>query len=787
MSALNTAIDIETLEALEKKILWLSSYTIHNANHLRSNDDGIKVGGHQASSASLSTILTALYLRILRPADRVAVKPHASPVFHAIQYLLGTQDLDALKNFRGFGGAQSYPSRTKDGDDVDFSTGSVGLGVAITAFASIVQDYIKSRDWKSDWPEGRMIALMGDAELDEGNIYEALLEGWKYGLRNCWWVIDYNRQSLDSVVNDQLFHKHADTFRNLGWEVITLKHGRQQKAFFELKGGEKLRDWIDQCPNMLFSALTFEGGAAWRKQLHEDLAGLTDTLSAIDALSDDDLEALMTNLGGHDMGEIVDAFENAPTDKPVCFIAYTVKGKGLPLKGHKDNHSGLMTKTQMQLFQAQNNVAEGDEWEPFAGMDLDTQKLSRQLNGIPFVQKGRRRLAGDIIPVGRLPLPAIRGTMSTQEGFGKILNEIAKTDTPLADRIVTTSPDVTVSTNLGGWVNSRALFSRETKGDVFRERKLMSAQKWDAGPKGQHMELGIAENNLLLLLGAMGLSHSLFGERLIPIGTLYDPFISRGLDSLNYACYQDARFMLVATPAGISLAPEGGAHQSIATPLIGMSQDGLASFEPTYVDELAVIMEWAFDYIQRDGKTDPSNSWERDRDGGSVYLRLSTKPVDQLVRDFSDDEKQAIIEGGYWMRPPREGTRLVIAYTGVMGPEASEAMGHILQKNPDAALLSITSADRLNAGWNASRKAHHSGEGIFPSRIERLFDPLARDARIITVVDGHPLSLAWLGSVRGHRVEPLGVEHFGQTGNLNDLYGHHRIDVDAIIDASRPR
>ena len=121
---------------------------------IRPNTDGLKVGGHQASSASLANIMSALYFSVLRPQDRVAVKPHASPVFHAIQYLFGHQTREKLENFRGYKGAQSYPSRTKDADDVDFSTGSVGLGVAQTLFSSLVQDYVTSHGWMKDRPRG---------------------------------------------------------------------------------------------------------------------------------------------------------------------------------------------------------------------------------------------------------------------------------------------------------------------------------------------------------------------------------------------------------------------------------------------------------------------------------------------------------------------------------------------------------------------------------------------------------------------------------------------------------
>ncbi|MEM8812645.1 MAG: transketolase [Pseudomonadota bacterium] len=776
-------MDIPTLEALERKVLWLSSLIIHNANHLRAKDDGLKVGGHQASSASLVTVMTALYFRVLRPEDRIAVKPHASPAFHAIQYLFGNQTLDNLQTFRGYGGAQSYPSRTKDTDDVDFSTGSVGLGVAVTAFASLVQDYLDAKGLKQDWPSGRMVALLGDAELDEGNIFECLLEGWKHDLRKCWWVIDYNRQSLDSVVSDELFQKHAAVFESMGWAVVTIKYGRLLHTIFDETGGDRIREWIDECPNMLYSALTFQGGAAFRNQLQADLAGEDAALAIVERHNDDELHRLMTNLGGHCMESVVKAFESAPDDKPVCFIAYTIKGRGLPFQGHKDNHAGLMTKAQMAALQDAMGIIDGQEWDPFAGLNLDRADLQTKVQSAPFNARGRRRLSSPSVSVPSLPLPPIRGEMSTQEGFGKILAEIAKTDTPLADRIVTTSPDVTVSTNLGPWVNARALFARDARDDVFQDRKLMSAQRWHAGPEGQHIELGIAENNLFLLLAALGLSDSLFGERLLPVGTLYDPFIARGLDALNYACYQDARFMLVATPSGITLAPEGGAHQSIGTPLIGMAQDGLASFEPTYVDELAVIMEWAFEYMQRDGSGDPTTAWLRDEKGGSVYLRLSTRPQHQLVRTFDEETRHAIIDGAYWMRPPQEGTQLVIAYTGVVGPEAATAMGMVLKRFPGAGLLAITSADRLNAGWHAARKARRAGDRSARSHVEALLEPVARDARLVTVLDGHPETLSWLGSVNGHRVEALGVEHFGQTGTIDDLYGHFEIDADAIARA----
>ena len=775
------------LAELEKKILWLSSWTIHNANHLRDSDDGMKVGGHQASSASLATIMTALYLAVLRPQDRVAVKPHASPVFHAIQYLLGNQTREKLENFRGFKGAQSYPSRTKDTDDVDFSTGSVGLGVAQTLFSALVQDYVKAKGWAKQWPEGRMVALVGDAEMDEGNIFEALLEGWKQGVRNCWWVVDYNRQSLDAVIREGLWERFETVFKNFGWDVVVLKHGTLQEAAFREPGGERLRHFIDTCPNQDFAALCFQGGAAWRKRLQDTIGDQGIVTALIDSRDDAALAALMTNLAGHDLPTLLRAFEAAGThDRPTCFIAYTIKGFGLPLAGHKDNHAGLMNPTQMAKFQASMKVRAGHEWDFFEGLAAPEGALQKFLKDVPFNAKGRRRFAAAKIPAPEALLFRAAPSMSTQAGFGLILNDFAATSHPLADRIVTTSPDVTVSTNLGGWVNRRGLFALESKADVFKREKIPSTFNWDFSPKGQHLELGIAEMNLFIMLSALGLSHAIHGERLIPIGTLYDPFIERGLDALNYACYQDARFIVVATPSGITLAPEGGAHQSIGTPLIGLKQDGLAAFEPAFVDELAVILKWGFDYLQRGGEHDlDEDTWLRDAGGGSIYLRLSTRMVEQPLRKMTPALEQDVINGGYWLRKPGPNAQAVIAFQGAVAPEAIAATGMLAEDRRDVGLLAITSADRLNAGWQAAERVRQRGHAHAACHVERLLAEVNRDCGLVTIIDGHPATLAWLGGVYGHRVKALGVEHFGQTGTIADLYRHHGLDANAIMHAAQ--
>ena len=765
---------LRLLRELERKVLWLSAWTIHHANHLRPNRDGLKVGGHQASCASLATVMTALYFSVLRPEDRVAVKPHASPVFHAIQYLFGHQTQDKLERFRGLGGAQSYPSRTKDVDDVDFSTGSVGLGVAMTLFSSIVQDYVRLKQLApSDRPTGRMVALVGDAELDEGNIFEALLEGWKHDVRNLWWVIDYNRQSLDGVVNDRLFGRIGEMFELVGWRVVTLKYGKLLEAAFAQPDGEQLRQWIDACPNSLYSALVYMGGPGWREALTRDLNNYPGVRRILEQHDDAALHRLMTNLAGNDMQAVLDAFEGIDDDKPTCFIAYTIKGQGLPFAGHKDNHSGLMTLDQMAGFKKGMGIEDGSEWDKFAGLAVPPSELQAFLAEAPFNAAGRRRTEAPVVAIpAALPKPSDKKA-STQEGFGKILNAIAAEDSELSRRIVTTSPDVSVSTNLGAWINRRGLFGHTEAEDVFRELKVVSAQLWRKTPRGQHIELGIAENNLFIQLAALGLSHEIFGTRLLPIGTLYDPFIARGLDALNYACYQDARFMIVATPSGVTLAPEGGAHQSIHTPLIGIGQPGLLSYEPAFVDELAVLMRFGLDHMQQ-----PK--------GSSLYLRLSTRSLPQPERALTPAQESDIIDCGYWYAPPDPDADIAIISMGAVTPEAIAAHQSVAKDFAGAGLLVLTSPDRLHADWlaaqrNRGRTAGEVNRAASPA--ERLLAPLSRDARIITVLDGHPLALSWLGGVRGQRVVPLGIENFGQSGDIPDLFRTYKLDAAAIIDA----
>jgi pyruvate dehydrogenase E1 component len=767
---------LRILQQLERKVLWLSAWIVHHANHLRPNPDGLKVGGHQASSASVVTLMTALYFDVLRPQDRVAVKPHASPVFHAIQYLLGRQSRANLERFRALGGAQAYPSRTKDADEVDISTGSVGLGVAMTIFLSLVQDYLLERNWlDSDHLPGRKIAIVGDAELDEGNVFEALFEGWKHDLRNVWWVVDYNRQSLDIVVEDQLVKRVTQLFRLVDWNVLILKYGRQLEAAFAKRGGDALRNWIDRCPNSLYSALVYQGGGAWRERLQRDLGNTAGVPALLDEYDDHQLHSLMTNLAGHDLETVLDAFHAIDGDQPTAIVAYTIKGYGLPLAGHKDNHAGLMSPQQIDQLRQEMNILTGSEWEPFAGLEIPPEKIEAFIADVPLALGTRRNYQAPRVKVpDNFPLP-VSERLSTQGAFGRLLNQLARHQDPAIDRIVTISPDVASSTNLGPWITKRGIFHHHSRPNFFAEQQISSTLPWSIGPAGQHFELGIAETNLFLLLAACGLAAEHHGQRLLPIGTLYDPFISRGLDALNYACYQDARFIVAGTPSGVSLAPEGGAHQSIYTPLLGTGQPGLTYFEPAYADEVREVLFWAFDHLQND-------------DGGSVYLRLSTRKIQQPKREITPELRQAILAGGYWLKLPHANATHCIVAMGAVLPEALTAQQELALQGPPPGLLVVTSPDRLARSWYADRSAPCVDDHSAPSPSQRsylcqLLQCVPPTCTLVTVLDGHPLALAWLGAVAGHRVRPLGVSKFGMSGYLSEVYRVHQLDSASIVAA----
>lgn len=758
------------LEAIQRRVLWLAALMVHHANFVRPNPDGIKVGGHQASSASMVTILTALYFRHLAAGDRVSVKPHASPVFHAIQYLLGQLPRSYLTTLREYGGLQAYPSRTKDPDPVDFSTGSVGLGAVAPAFAALGARYAAAHFGTAD--TRRFVALVGDAELDEGNVWEAILDPALDGLENLLWIVDLNRQSLDRVVPGIRAAHLKRLFAESGWRVLEAKYGRRLQELFRRRGGAALRRRIDEMRNEEYQALIRLPGPELRPRLVDGDPAVARVVADV---PDDELPAVLANLGGHDLEELLAtlAQADAAPRRPTIIFAYTIKGWGLPTAGHPLNHSQLLSAEQIAALGAQLGVPADDPWAAFAPDTPEgglCAEAARRLYGPAAAPATPARPPAAIaaaIPA-ELDVPTT-GQTSTQETFGRALMRLAEID-GLRERVVTTSPDVSVSTNLAGWINKTGVFAPRDEPD-FESAEVYRLLRWKRGPTGQHIELGISEMNLFMLLGMLGLTHELIGELLLPIGTVYDPFVCRGLDALIYGLYSGARFIVAGTPSGVTLAPEGGAHQSTVTPSLGIELPNLLSFEPCFARELTwALLEGLRQCCDRQG-------------GRATYLRLSTRTIDQglqepaLARLGAAELRRQALLGGYRLVDRRDHADhprapvVQIAAAGALIPEAVAAAAYLRREGVAANVLNLTSARRLYEAWRAG------------APLGWLIPPDEARAPIVTVHDGASHALAWLGSIHGAPVRPLGVDAFGQSGGRAALYHSFAIDVESIVAA----
>ncbi len=779
-SAELSADQLATLESIQRRILWLATNIIHHANNVRPNPDKSKVGGHQASSASVVSILTALYFHYLNGRDRVAIKPHASPAYHAVQYLLGLLDRKYLTELRAFHGLQSYPSRTKDPDRVDFSTGSVGLGAVAPLFAALTDRYARSHF--GGGPQRRFVAIVGDAELDEGNVWEAVAEQAAQGLGNVLWIVDLNRQSLDRVVPGIRARQLQALFEASGWQVLETKYGRRLQAAYKRPGGPALRQRIDDMPNEEYQALIRLPGAVLRERITAGAGNLRDGVAmAIADTSDEELPGVIADLGGHDIQELLHAFAaaDADTTRPAVLFAYTIKGWGLPIAGDALNHSALLTTEQTERLREAFGRTEENAWDGFDPYSPEGQLCAERAEVLRDEALPPPQLTPEQIPADIDFRPA--ALTSTQEAFGSILGQLARVP-EVGARIVTTSPDVAVSTNLGAWINRVGVFSHETAPDYTDGGARVL--RWQPEPNGQHVELGISEMNLFMLLGQLGLSAEHNGQLLLPIGTVYDPFVCRGLDALIHGVYSASKFVFAGTPSGVTLSPEGGAHQSTITPSIGLELPNVTTFELAFAREV----EWCLlDGLRR--------CCDR-TSGDATYLRLSTKPITQglldpaLERLGAEELRRQVLAGGYRLiEPPAElanAPRVVIATAGALVPEGIAAAQALHEEGIAATLLNVTSADRLYSGMIEARHGYVRGSrvGRAVGHLATLLPPAERHAPMVTALDGASHSLAFLGSAFGAPVVPLGADHFGQVGTRAELYRELLIDAESIVNAA---
>jgi pyruvate dehydrogenase E1 component len=782
--------DIRILNSIQKRVLWLATYLIHYANSIRENPDGTKVGGHQASSASMVSIMTALYFHALRYGDRVSIKPHASPVYHAIQALLGRLPLEKLKEFRSFKGLQAYPSRTKDPDGVDFSTGSVGLGAVSPNFGALTQEFIY--DHFGVGTKGHYISIVGDAELDEGNVWEALGEEALAQLGNVLWIIDLNRQSLDRVIPSGSAQKLERMFQINGWHLIELKYGSKLDIVYAKPNGSKLRERIDLMTNDEYQSLLLLDGETIRSKLPSS-AGLPMDKDIFDLLrpySAQEVKELLSDLGGHDLKKLIRAFDEADRikNKLVVIFAYTIKGWGLPFAGDPLNHSLHLTESQIKTFQEEIGIQEGHEFSGFSMESEEYQYIQKYLQQLELQKKAFvHSVATETVPsIPDTLNETYKGRLSTQQALGTILTSLSRIP-EIASRIVTTSPDVAISTNLGGWVNKMGVYSSEEMMNYFTKNEVRRLLNWEQSPKGHHIELGISENNFFLLLNMLGLSKEFTGEVLFPIGTIYDPFVCRGLDSFIYAAYSESKFIFAGTPSGVSLNPEGGAHQSTITPSIGIEMPNVVYYDPAFAQEL----EW----ILLHGMKSVS-----DRNKGKIlYLRLSTKPVQQDLFPYerlNDKEetrilRENVIKGGYRLidysqEPDYEpGFNVAnIFTTGVMIPECVQASQELRESDIYANVINITSPGLLYQGYHQAHKMRMKNpQRRITFHLEKLIPHEERQVPVVTVIDGHSHALSFIGGIFGARMITLGVDEFGQSGTRNELYDHYDIGASAIRQA----
>lgn len=762
--------DLAVLDEIQRRVLWMATRIIDAANHDRDTGDGVKVGGHQASSASLVTVMTALYFAHLDAPDRVSVKPHASPVFHAIQYLLGNLDRSYLPTLRAFGGLQSYPSRTKDPDGVDFSTGSVGLGAAAPLFAAAARRYVNAHF--GERPRSRFIALMGDAELDEGNVWEAVADPATDGLGDVMWIVDVNRQSLDRVVPGVRIAQWKQQFSAAGWHVVEAKYGRKLRAAFGRPGGGMLREWIDAMPNEHYQSLFGLEPAAVRTRFLDGAPPEVERLCA--GVADGDLATLVTDLAGHDLGSILEAFAacDAEKDQPSVLFAYTIKGWGLPIAGHPRNHSALLTAAQIDKLRDRLGLTTATEWDRLDPMTPAGQWAAARRE---HLARPPRVMTGKAVVPDSTSLRAAR-PISTQEAFGRILVELSRIES-VAPYMVTAAPDVATSTNLAGFINRAGVFNPVRRRSWSEDPAL----KWAEGPTGRHIELGISEMNLFLLLGQLGLTGDLSEQQLLPVGTVYDPFVLRGLDAFVYSTYSGARFIVAGTPSGVTLAPEGGAHQSTITASVGLELPNVTFMEPAY----AVALDWLLcGALQSMAAEEP----------GSYYFRLTTRSIDQQpfheARNRLGDAilRRHVLAGAYPLVDAAEQAAansppVYLVGCGAVLPEVLEAAAELADEGIAATVIDITSSDRLYQAWQRTLR-----QGVrtatAPSIAGALRSVFPGRAPVVTVHDAASHAMSWLGSALGVPCVSLGVDAFGQSGSVADLYRAHDLDPGSIVNAA---
>jgi pyruvate dehydrogenase E1 component len=558
------------------------------------------------------------------------------------------------------------------------------------------------------------------------------------------------------------------------------------KRVFEDDASASFKQWFDQIPNEQYQSLFgLKPTEARERFLEGSPHGVSDFLQRY---SDDELFEILTDLGGHDISSLIEAFHECDTElnKSSVVFAYTIKGWHLPIAGDKRNHSAQVSKEQIDNLRKSVGLEESNEWNRFEpGSVEDSLCIARG--------KALKRVPGDSEISAQFPSStgtSPSGSSSSQETFGRVLNEISRNEA-IRPYLVTTAPDVATSTNLGGFINRHGIFNKDLK----REWSNNSIQKWTESPNGQHIELGISEMNLFTLLGQLGMSGDISGQSLIPIGTVYDPFVLRGLDAFIYSVYSGAKFIVAGTPSGITLAPEGGAHQSTITPSVGVELPGVVLMEPAFGQALDWMLCDAIAHVAGAKKNTAPDLRPNEL---AFYFRLTTRSIEQQPfyeakqRIGEATLRSQVLAGAYRLVDGRTTLSRIdnhlapvvyLVASGAVMPEVLAAAQQLADEGVVAHVVDITSLGRVFGSWQRTLK-----QGIrtasTPSLPGVLRATFTEKAPIVSIHDGSSHAMAWLGSALGVPQVAMGVDNFGQSGNIPDLYAIHDLNTESIINGA---
>lgn len=887
MSSTRASVERELLESIALRALAQATCMIDEANHRDDIEPGDpKVGGHPAASASSLHLLGALHLLVREPQDWIASKPHASPTDHAYHHLLGllrepesgewmeseaaAEVMSRLRRFPRNGEAvfQSYHAESDPDAQGLLPSGSVGIPAVAALFSALAFRYLEDRGLRE--PDGAHFwCLIGDSEFREGSLLEALTEASEREVGNLTWILDYNRQSLDGArAPGEAGLRGTDDarIRDLvlahGWELFEVRHGRRRRAAFRQPGGEALREVLEHglADTELQALLYRSDGAVTRQRL---IAKSPDLERALSGRLDHEVQALLADLGGHDIEAIADAYRESKKDpnRPTFIIAHTVKGWGLPNAAAPGNHSSLLESSEMEALLAQASLTREAPYAVFPTGSAPARWLEKRgaalRSGLDAQRESVRARAADSSAELGSDWPIDFGidlklvpTIHTQWMWGQIIAKLIRLGTradraaaesarPLNDtekrweiaarHLMTLSPDVGTSTQLAYAMDGK-VYGPPPAEDHPKSLDAHDPRRPDLTPTrepwARHLRFEITEANAMVALGAFGKLRDLTGVPILPALTIYDFFIKRALDQLYYDLYWGASFLLIGTPSGVTLAPEGAQHSWKSD----LQLPNLITWEPAF----AIEMEWIFaDAVRRHFERD-------DRGRTGVLVRAVTRSLSQKVLwerlarqrrfkvggeagrlsleedgDGVPESRLPVVERSQIESALREdvlcGGYLLIDYRGYAGYEPGEnvvrilvmgalvleavaASDALLDRGIFADVVVVTSADlllgRLGKGDGhvhlreklglagdlhvKLREVRGEGDAILAA---------GRRVPIVSVCDGEPGLLDNAGSIAGVRQMALGLERPSKSGRPSDVYRYHGLDGEAIIEA----